>query len=1337
MQSLFQSKKIFITSILFLSSFLFPLSAHAATYLGGYVRDDTTLDPSITYVMDGPITIFAGATLTIPAGTNIVITPGSTLSVFGNLVATGTPSNHISITGGVAPVFIPGAQPLTHALVAPIAIDPDTTQSPEVPGPVTAETPDTQSPDIAPFTISAGTDMPANTKYAAIFFANGSTAALDYLDIDNAATALQVGDGAQVTLAHSSISDSDTGVLLANGGNAKLTSDTFSNVTTPADVDFHATFAHSNSTFTDSILAGWQVGGDMLSGDVMKLNSIDGTYSLSDVNVTKDAELDISPGVTVFVHDGHGVEVDGTLSARGTNDKPITIVGDGICPNHSPAFHFSNDVDAAMEHVNFSNLCSGIAGTHATLTLLTDDFETVAGPGVSFDASNITATGVTMHDIYQGIKMTGGGSIKISNSELSLINGASPAIDISGQVPLTISASSVSGASICLGISQNSALVGDNLGLSDCAKVAIESDNSDSTLPTGITLTDSEISHSGIALELTKALVLNVSNNKFHDDTVGVSLASMPTTTIINNDWGSDNGPTIASNPGGDGDSIVTSEVPDVIYRPWIGMKVVEHDPIIIVPGITGSVLTKGYDDHSELWPNITKLALSPTDSFLNDLELLQGGTPSTVRPIVVGDIIRKVDTTDVFSSMISSLEQNGYTEGTDLFVLPYDWRLSNATNQALLKDAIAHALDKSGKSKVNIIAHSMGGLLVEDYLAQNADVPIDHLFYIGVPHLGAPKAFQTLMYGDDMGFKFSLGSALQVPLLDPNRVKTISQNMPSVYELLPSQKYIDKFGSYVRDLTRAIPSLNKADTESYMTDDGRNAKMFPFAQSLHDATDNLDESKYSAYDFVGCGSTNTASSYAVTKKQSLTLTGLQLVPEHRIYYSGGDGVVPIGSANAGNNALNYYVTSGSHGTLPSVPDIQNAIIDILNGNDVKSTATLSSGAQKCGLPGEIVEVHSPVTIDIYDSQGRHTGPTASGDIEYGIPNVQYDMIGDEKFAFLPDGPVYTIVNHAQAIGSYDMYVSETDQNNTVQHELYFNNVPLETTKATGTFTVNASGNYKIKMDSDGDGVTDSIIAPSSILAGYQAADVTPPTTFFKLDGSTVTLSADDDLSGVLNTKYSTDNVHWNIYTAPFQVDPGSIVYFLSIDNAGNTESIQQKTIPGNQTETPPADTTTTTPPPDDTNTPPADTTPPAQTQTTTTINNTTINNTTITNVPSNNDAPQNNPDDTQNDSPVTDTDVPPADQQTPPDDSLDADTPDQDDSAPALQSQNSSPDTETDSNSAATDTSSNDAKETIQENSVLLASAGSVVPLKNKPLILGMIIAIITGIVIFIKKRR
>jgi hypothetical protein len=85
-------------------------------------------------------------------------------------------------------------------------------------------------------------------------------------------------------------------------------------------------------------------------------------------------------------------------------------------------------------------------------------------------------------------------------------------------------------------------------------------------------------------------------------------------------------------------------------------------------------------------------------------------------------------------------------------------------------------------------------------------------------------------------------------------------------------------------------------------------------------------------------------------------------------------------------------------------------------------------------------------------------------------------------------------------------------------------------------------------------------------LTGLVGEDTISPETTCNITGTnpvTVALTATDDMSGVNFTKYKLDSGVWTTYVDPFVVsDAGDhIVYYYSVDKAGNIEDEQNKTF--------------------------------------------------------------------------------------------------------------------------------------------------------------------------------
>ena len=97
--------------------------------------------------------------------------------------------------------------------------------------------------------------------------------------------------------------------------------------------------------------------------------------------------------------------------------------------------------------------------------------------------------------------------------------------------------------------------------------------------------------------------------------------------------------------------------------------------------------------------------------------------------------------------------------------------------------------------------------------------------------------------------------------------------------------------------------------------------------------------------------------------------------------------------------------------------------------------------------------------------------------------------------------------------------------------------------------------------------------APHKVLTGIKL-DKTKPSSSITFNGTvgennwfisnvTVTLTAEDSLSGVDSIFYSFDNINWLKYVGPFTIgDEGTnTIYFKSVDKAGNTETVKVETV--------------------------------------------------------------------------------------------------------------------------------------------------------------------------------
>ena len=156
--------------------------------------------------------------------------------------------------------------------------------------------------------------------------------------------------------------------------------------------------------------------------------------------------------------------------------------------------------------------------------------------------------------------------------------------------------------------------------------------------------------------------------------------------------------------------------------------------PILLVPGIMGS--STGAKD---FYPRLPK---DPPD--WDSSKWKGSGSYGLHDSFNVG-----------WRNLIAELvDSYGYEMDSTLFAVPYDWRmdLDDAVERYLIK-AIDHAREKTGAEQVRIVAHSMGGLLVRDYIQsakyEERGKDIEKFLMVGTPNKGAAAPYYMWFGGD------------------------------------------------------------------------------------------------------------------------------------------------------------------------------------------------------------------------------------------------------------------------------------------------------------------------------------------------------------------------------------------------------------------------------------------------------------------------------------------------------------------------------------------------------------------------------------------------------------
>ncbi|CAA3001265.1 phospholipase A(1) LCAT3 [Olea europaea subsp. europaea] len=211
---------------------------------------------------------------------------------------------------------------------------------------------------------------------------------------------------------------------------------------------------------------------------------------------------------------------------------------------------------------------------------------------------------------------------------------------------------------------------------------------------------------------------------------------------------------------------------------------VADRDPVVLVSGIAGSILNsknKKFGCQTRVWVRILLADLefkrklfsiyNPKTGYTEELddssEIVVPQDDYGLYAIDILDpstLVKCTQLTDCyhFHNMIDMLVGCGYKKGTTLFGYGYDFRQSNRIGKAMngLHEKLKAAYKASGGRKVNLISHSMGGLLILCFISHHSDVfsqYVNKWITIATPFQGAPGCINdTLLTGVQFveGFK-------------------------------------------------------------------------------------------------------------------------------------------------------------------------------------------------------------------------------------------------------------------------------------------------------------------------------------------------------------------------------------------------------------------------------------------------------------------------------------------------------------------------------------------------------------------------------------------------------
>jgi pimeloyl-ACP methyl ester carboxylesterase len=647
--------------------------------------------------------------------------------------------------------------------------------------------------------------------------------------------------------------------------------------------------------------------------------------------------------------------------------------------------------------------------------------------------------------------------------------------------------------------------------------------------------------------------------------------------------------------------------------------------PLIFIPGVAGSNLydlgNVYTDDGANLWighwftdhrlltldPSKPQEIIGATDVLRSEFIDLPG--PINTSKVVYEPLLNRLTQVEGYreyqiNEILSRRTEAGCdltqaSQNPNLFVFAYDWRKDNAENAEKLRDYIGCIKRFYPASKVDILAHSMGGLIARRYILDNlTSHNVGKLITMGTPWLGAPKIINTLHTGQFVeGFGHSI-------IVQDQTVKDLLEFFPGAHQLLPSPDYFRLGGRPMRedgwDLNHSFPS-----NEEYTFDQMRTVldRLYPRSRPGTAGLDfhtypgqddwTSDNSGVQYYHIVGIQKYAwTIGQIRVKQKTSCSFFGLGSCKRTFVYdlgYTYGDGTVPQISAQRFNVVgselvdINHpdarliqffqtFQTNGdvSHGGMVNNPDIQDELMTVLNTTNRpirgSGVAALRASPQPQASPSRYLTITGASSVTVTDGSGNSVYPLNDPPGEP-LPGMQANKLGEQAVIISLAADQSFAVTFLTGVDPMSVEIVEGVTNDAPTRAIRYPDLNLgANTNAGLMITPDLIG--ILRADSDGDGALDMDVQPTVTVQGTAALDVEGPSLRFHAttlpNSVSVSIAAQDAGSGMKRVLYSLDGTHFLPYegAVTFNRNEHPIIYAIADDNVANRSSVEHQLVP-------------------------------------------------------------------------------------------------------------------------------------------------------------------------------
>lgn len=627
--------------------------------------------------------------------------------------------------------------------------------------------------------------------------------------------------------------------------------------------------------------------------------------------------------------------------------------------------------------------------------------------------------------------------------------------------------------------------------------------------------------------------------------------------------------------------------------------------PVVFIPGIGGTRLADsenveywtaaGYSGHDllTLYPGTLHPTLYPTNAI----------TEATFLGVHIS-----FEDWQTYGPMFTYLQGQGFIQyqtnqnpylqtsaGCDLaqasnhpnlFVFAYDWRISNAQNATLLADYIACVQKFYPNTNVNLVAHSMGGLVARRYILENPGTHhVNALVSVASPYIGASKVVWVEETGEYVFFVWA------------STLLNVVGSFNGASELLNSQAWYDLGGAAPliedgQDLNHdgktneqfsypmLVDYMNNAHGKEGFLPGTQNQTFHSYSNGGNNQDNwSNDTTGVKYFHIVGAGLVpDTINQVVATTfwKCLKNITICDLTTWEYPKFTQGDTTVPLLASSRISGTLNYNAPNATlfqcqaygannqnvdHTGMLSNPVVQGLVVGYL---------AQANGGAVVDPPPSLACGQGQTTLQPGGALGQYHHLALSGAREIHVSDGTNDPVPDTVLNYpagknsavliLGSGKKYAITFRAANEPLFLEWLYR-DATHTIRAVRYLD---TELVPDALTRIVLRDGKIRrLRYDSDNDGKVDTRVKPTADMQDALARDNRPPALKFSYasegNGYRVTLTASDNASGVARVAYSLDGRHFQAYTGPFTVNASvKLIYAFSDDAAANRSKMHK-----------------------------------------------------------------------------------------------------------------------------------------------------------------------------------